>query len=717
MDWLGNWSFREQPIIGMPLNGGIDTVQSSVTHTLGANVENLTLTGTLSIDGTGNDLANVLTGNSASNILTGGTDNDTLIGSATNVASTTPLTSLVIYARGTHVLGGYPAMQVYVNGILVQTFNVAAAGYTPYTVDPTKLGTAADKVDVVFGNDAYRGDLGQDRNLFVQKIVANGQTTDAIDNGVFYDPGTGAAALDGINLRPGQEGLYSNGALHFTLNDNDTLDGGTGADQLSGGLGNDTYLIDTPGDSVSELPNAGMDTVRSSITHTLLTNFENLTLTGTTAINGTGNAVANLLIGNAGNNILLGGAGADTLLGSGGDDRLDGGIGSDILQGGLGNDTYIVENAWDNLWEGVNQGTDTVESSITHTLLAHFENLTPTGSSPINGTGNTLANRLTGNSAANILAGGAGDDTYVIDSLSDSVIENANQGNDRVELTLVADYTLGSHLENVYRYDTGNWKTTGNASANSLYGNGGNDTLIGLGGDDFLWGGAGADTIVGGLGNDTYYIDSLGDVVTEAAGEGIDQVYVWSSVAHTLAANIENGVRMFAGGNLTGNALDNSLQGSWSNDILDGGAGADRLIGNGGNDTVIGGSGNDTYMLGRDHGLDTLIETDATAGNTDVAQFMTGVSVDQLWFQKVGNNLETSIIGTADKVVIQDWYLGTANHVEQFKTTDGAKTLLDSQVNNLVNAMASFAPPAAGQTTLPPAYQTSLGTVIAANWQ
>jgi hypothetical protein len=67
--------------------------------------------------------------------------------------------------------------------------------------------------------------------------------------------------------------------------------------------------------------------------------------------------------------------------------------------------------------------------------------------------------------------------------------------------------------------------------------------------------------------------------------------------------------------------------------------------------------------------------------------------------------------------VIKDWYLGTAYHVEQFKTTDGALTLLDSQVENLVNAMASFAPPAAGETSLPPAYQTSLSMVIAANWQ
>ena len=128
-------------------------------------------------------------------------------------------------------------------------------------------------------------------------------------------------------------------------------------------------------------------------------------------------------------------------------------------------------------------------------------------------------------------------------------------------------------------------------------------------------------------------------------------------------------------------------------------------------------SGNDTYILGRGYAADTIIENDTTAGNTDIAQFLTGVAADQIWFQKVGNNLETSIIGTADKLVVKDWYLGAANRVEQFKTTDGAKTLIDSNVQNLVNAMASFAPPAAGQTTLPTNYQTNLAPVIAANWQ
>jgi hypothetical protein len=92
------------------------------------------------------------------------------------------------------------------------------------------------------------------------------------------------------------------------------------------------------------------------------------------------------------------------------------------------------------------------------------------------------------------------------------------------------------------------------------------------------------------------------------------------------------------------------------------------------------------------------------------------ITVDQLWFRQIGTNLEVSIIGTDAKTTISNWYSGTAYHVEQFVTADG-KTLLDSQVANLVNAMASFTPPAAGQTTLPQDYQNALAPVIAANWQ
>lgn len=140
------------------------------------------------------------------------------------------------------------------------------------------------------------------------------------------------------------------------------------------------------------------------------------------------------------------------------------------------------------------------------------------------------------------------------------------------------------------------------------------------------------------------------------------------------------------------------------------------LDGQAGSDTLVGGTGGDSYLFGTGYGSDTIRENDATPGNADVAQFLAGINTDQIWLRHVGNDLEASIIGTTDKLTVENWYLGTSHHIEQFKTADG-KLLLDTQVENLVQAMAAFAPPAAGQATLPPTYQDALAPVIAANWQ
>jgi Ca2+-binding RTX toxin-like protein len=164
---------------------------------------------------------------------------------------------------------------------------------------------------------------------------------------------------------------------------------------MAGGLGDDTYVVDMATDVVTEALNAGTDRVFASLNYTLGANLENLTLTGTGNINGTGNALANIITGNSGNN---------TLSGLAGNDQLD---------GGDGNDTYVIGLGTDVLTENLNEGTDTVQSSITHTLGDNFENLTLTGVGAINGTGNELANVLTGNAAANVLNGGAGDDTLL----------------------------------------------------------------------------------------------------------------------------------------------------------------------------------------------------------------------------------------------------------------------------------------------------------------
>jgi Ca2+-binding RTX toxin-like protein len=545
---------------------GTDTVQSAITYTLGADLENLTLLGSAAINGTGNDLNNVLTGNTADNTLAGGIGNDTLNGGA-----------------GADILIGGVGNDVYV----VDQSGDAIVEHAGEGTD-----TVQSYIDYALGSDL--------ENLTLLGSTALKGTGNEYNNVL-----TGNAAA---NVLTGGAG-------------NDSLNGAAGADTLIGGLGDDTYTVDNIGDVVVELSGEGSDLVNASISHALAGNVERLTLTGTLAIDGTGNELDNLLTGNAAANVLIGGAGNDTL---------NGGAGADTLIGGLGNDSYTVDNAADAVVELAGEGVDLVNASVSHALSDNVENLTLTGSAAIDAMGNALDNLLTGNSAINLLSGGLG--------------------------------------------------------------------------DDWLDGKAGADTLIGGA----------GDVVVEAAGEGVDRVQ--ASFSYTLAAEVENltltGTSGISG---TGNALDNVITGTTGNNTLTGNAGNDTLDGKAGNDILAGGVGNDTYVFGAGYGRDTIRENDSTTGNSDAAQFLAGIAADQIWLRHVGNNLEASIIGTTDKLTLENWYLGAGYHVEQFQTADG-RLLLDSRVENLVQAMAAFAPPAAGQTSLPPTYQDALAPVIAANW-
>ncbi|MEI7474740.1 MAG: calcium-binding protein, partial [bacterium] len=197
---------------------------------------------------------------------------------------------------------------------------------------------------------------------------------------------------------------------------NDTIDGGLGTNTLFGGTGNDTFIVNNLSDLIVEYLNEGTDLVKSIVSFILGANLENLTLLGQSNINGTGNSLDNIIIGNSGNNILSGNEGNDTL---------DGGAGADTMIGGAGDDTYTVDNVNDVVTEALNEGTDTVNSSISYSLGNNVENLNLTGNANIDGTGNALNNVITGNAGDNVLnggvgadtmIGGAGDDTYTVDN-------------------------------------------------------------------------------------------------------------------------------------------------------------------------------------------------------------------------------------------------------------------------------------------------------------
>ena len=452
---------------------------------------------------------------------------------------------------------------------------------------------------------------------------------------------TGTVSFDGTTGNDWVKGGTGNDDLGGG-DGNDTPNGGTGADLLIGGKGNDTYVVDNVGDVIAEVLNQGIDTVESSITWTLKTNLENLTLTGTTAINGTGNTLNNTLIGNTGNNTLNGGLGNDTL---------NGDLGNDTLIGGVGNDSYYVDNTADIITELVNQGTDSVFSTAaTYTLSANVENLTLQGTTAINGTGNTLNNIITGNAADNVLTGGtgvdtliggAGNDSYYVDNTADSITENLNEGTDSVFSTVT--YTLTTNIENLTLQGTTAINGTGNNLNNIITGNTGNNVLTG---------GLGNDTLIGGAGNDSYYVDNTADSITENLNEGTDIVF--SSVTYTLTTNLENltlqGTTAING---IGNDLNNSITGNTGNNVLTGGLGNDTLTGNAGSDTLIGGKGNDSLYLGlNDNAVDNVNYVLGDGADT-LYQFVRGVGGDKLNFTGI-TNLDVITSGTATLVRVGD---------------------------------------------------------------
>ncbi|MFD1332455.1 calcium-binding protein [Methylopila musalis] len=459
----------------------------------------------------------------------------------------------------------------------------AAIDVTGNALDNVLTGnSAANRIDGARGADRMIGGAGDDTyvvdNVGDIVIEAENEGLDTVLSGVSFD--LRGKHIENLTLL-GKNSTATGNSFDNILTGSgygDIIDGGEGADTMIGRSGDDTYIVDDVGDVVIEAENEGLnDRVISSIDFDLqnLHHVENVTLTGS-ALNATGNALANILIGTAA---------ANTLDGGDGNDRLDGRKGADTMIGGLGDDTYIVDNVDDTVIETKNQGIDTVLASKSFVAgVQHIEKVTLTGSADIDATGNSLANILTGNDGANrldggkgadTLIGGRGDDTYVIDNVGDTIYEAKNQGTDTV-LASVSFFSDSRHLEIITLTGNDAIDATGNSLANTITGNAAANRIDG---------GIGADTMIGRAGSDTYVVDDIGDIVIEANVAGVDTVL--SSVSFDTGLQFIENVTLTGDADIdaTGNALSNTLIGNAGANLLDGGRDFDVLTGGAGADT------------------------------------------------------------------------------------------------------------------------------------
>ncbi len=385
-------------------------------------------------------------------------------------------------------------------------------------------GTGNDELDGGGGNDYINGGIGNDKlaggagdDIYVvgstSDIISENpnEGTDSVNSYVNWTLGsnlenltlqgsrkikgignaldntiTGNAANDSLDGQAGSDTLYG-------LGGDDTLNGGSGVDYFYGGLGNDTYIVDNSSDVIYDDYDdiTGIDTVRSLVTWQLdgesgdyydeNTDLENLILTGSDPINGTGNLLNNLIVGNVADNELFGFFGDDTLRGGSGNDSLKGWEGIDMLYGEAGDDT--------------------------------------------------LQGRLvgTGHVGAKKLYGGQGNDTYYLESTGDTITEDLNEGIDTV-VVYATSWVLGDNLENLESSTGfGTENGTGNSLNNTITGGGANSNLNGGIGNDTLVGGFGLDTLTGGAGADHFVfnaldqgIDTITDFSVSIVGETID---------------------------------------------------------------------------------------------------------------------------------------------------------------------------------------------------
>ncbi len=378
-------------------------------------------------------------------------------------------------------------------------------------------------------------------------------------------------------------------------------------------------------------------------------------------------------------NYVQGDAGDNDIMGSSGNDVIRGGPGQDNLMGGAGSDIFVVEgndididsfnggSGFDRLLGG--EGDDTLR-------LFNF-------------VGANRVEQIDGGNGLNIIAG--------------------SSGSNRINLT-------GIDIQNIHHIDLGDGhdRFTGSVNNEIIIGGRGQDYLSGGAGDDTFMlagtdqnfdtfsGGPGVDLILGSAGDDTVRLRHFMGINTV---EKIDGAGGINTLAGTPSADTFD---LSATEVINIHAIDLGA----GRDSLIATPGDDRIIGGPGADTLQGGAGNDRYEQQRGDGVDLISDS----AGVDTVAFKGDIRPDQLWFERQAQDLHIQTLGGQDQLTIQDWYADPDQRIESFTTSDGG-LLVEANIQQLVEAMAVFAPPTPGQISYAPEIHQALTPVLAATWQ
>ena len=450
-----------------------------------------------------------------------------------------------------------------------------------------------------------------------------------------------------------------------------------------------------------------------------------------------GDSSDELLEGTEGADLIRGNGGRDTIYGHGGDDQLFGGEGSDLLVGNGGDDWLDAGTGDDSYLFTPGDGQDTLVDAQGVDAVRFAPGIDP---------GNLVLSR----DANDLIAQYASNDELWIRNWFESPDQRIEQflfadggvlTDQRIDAAFAEDPVRyrGSALDEVVLGGDGSDLLGGGSGSDRIYGNGGDDIIYGGAGSDWSYGGAGDDTFWV-LGNDAYdhywggdgydrifynrplhIIGLAGDFGPENSVELIQGVY-FQTVFGDASDNVLDfsetqlvGIGLIDGGDgddrIRGTAQNDHLAGANGDDLLFGMAGDDVLEGGIGNDELSGGDGNDTYRYAMGDERDLVRDS----SGSDVLRF-SDLAHDQLWFERVQDDLVVTVIGSADAVVIGDWYLDAGNQIERLEASDSV-IAVNTDIDQLVAAMAAFARPGPGESTLSGDVRDQLSPVLAAVWQ